>query len=139
MTHPVQTSSLFNKSRLYSNRYYCGNLYQVVVNTEDGESYEYEVEADTFADATKQAETEAALQELYSKIQQAAQDNQQAFNKAQQEKLGPILEKVRAAIAAVAKASGYVYIMEVGSVLYINEALSKDVTADVKAQLAKMK
>lgn len=56
MTHPVQTSSLFNKSRLYSNRYYSGNLYQVVVNTEDGESYEYEVEADTFADATKQAE-----------------------------------------------------------------------------------
>ena len=43
MTHPVQTSSLFNKSRLYNNRYYCGNLYQVVVNTEDGESYEYEV------------------------------------------------------------------------------------------------
>lgn len=56
MTHPVQTSSLFNKSRLYSDRYYCGNLYQVVVNTEEGESYEYEVEADTFAEATKQAE-----------------------------------------------------------------------------------
>jgi hypothetical protein len=59
MTHPVQTSSLFNKSRLYSNRYYCGNLYQVVVNTEEGESYEYEVEADTFAEATKQAENYA--------------------------------------------------------------------------------
>lgn len=56
MTHSVQTSSLFNKSRLFSNRYYAGNLYQVVVNTEDGESYEYEVEADTFAEATKQAE-----------------------------------------------------------------------------------
>ena len=59
MTHPVQTTSLFNKGRLYSTRYYSGNLYQVVVrsalgtlrsskNTEDGESYEYEVEADTF-------------------------------------------------------------------------------------------
>ena len=56
MTHPVQTSSLWNKSRLYKNRCYCGNLYQVVINTEDGESHEYEVEADTFADATKQAE-----------------------------------------------------------------------------------
>ncbi len=55
MTHSVQTS-LFNKSRLYSNRYYPGNFYQVVINTEDGESYEYEVEADTFADATRQAE-----------------------------------------------------------------------------------
>ena len=91
--------------------------------------------------ATKQAETETALQELYTKIQQAAQDNQQAFNKAQQEKLGPILEKVRAAIAAVAKAGGYVYIMELngGQPLYINDALSKDVTAEVKAELNKKK
>lgn len=56
MTHTVQTSSLFSKSRLYSTRYYPGNLYQVVVNTEEGESYEYEVEADTFAQATEQAE-----------------------------------------------------------------------------------
>ena len=56
MTHTIQTSSFFNKSRLFSNRYYCGNLYQVVINTEDGESYEYEVEADTFAEATRQAE-----------------------------------------------------------------------------------
>lgn len=56
MTHSVQTSSFINKSRLYNKRYYCGNLYQVVVNTEDGESYEYEVEADNFADATSQAE-----------------------------------------------------------------------------------
>jgi hypothetical protein len=34
-----------------------GNLYQVVVNTEDGESYEYEVEADNFAKATEIAES----------------------------------------------------------------------------------
>ena len=91
--------------------------------------------------ATKQAETEKQLQDMYTKIQQAAQDNQQAFNKAQQEKLGPILEKVRAAIAAVAKAGGYVYIMELngGQPLYINDTLSKDVTAEVKAELNKKK
>ena len=45
--------------------------------------------------ATKQAETEKQLQDMYAKIQQTAQDNQQAFNKMQQEKLGPILQKVR--------------------------------------------
>lgn len=31
-------------------------FYQVVINTEDGEQYEYEVEADTFGDAATQAE-----------------------------------------------------------------------------------
>ena len=91
--------------------------------------------------ATKQAETEKNLQDMYNKIQQTAQDNQKAFNEEQQKLLGPVLEKVRNAIAAVAKAGNYVYIMEkaAGQPLYINEALSKDITAEVKAQLAKMK
>lgn len=87
--------------------------------------------------ATKQAETEKSLQDMYNKIQQAAQDNQQAFSKMQQEKLGPILDKVRKAIEAVAKAGNYVYIMEqaAGQPLFVNTAISEDVTAKVKAQL----
>lgn len=91
--------------------------------------------------ATKQAETEKTLQDLYNKIQQTAQANQKAFNDEQQKSLGPVLDKVRNAIAAVAKNGGYTYIMEkaAGQPLYINEAISKDVTAEVKAQLAKMK
>ena len=55
MVHTVQTS-MFTHGRLYNKRYYPGNFYQVIVNTEEGESYEYEVEADTFAEATKIAE-----------------------------------------------------------------------------------
>ena len=46
MTHSVQTS-IFNRTRLFANHYYL-DLYQAVINTEDGESYEYEVEADSF-------------------------------------------------------------------------------------------
>lgn len=91
--------------------------------------------------ATKQAETEKALQDMYAKIQQTVQDNQRTFNEEQQKVLGPVLDKVRNAIEAVAKAGNYVYIMEkgAGQPLYINEALSKDITAEVKAQFAKMK
>ena len=91
--------------------------------------------------ATDQAKEETSLQEMYQKIQQTAQDNQQAFNKLQQEKLGPILQKVRTAIENVAKEGGYTYIMEqaAGQPIFINPALSKDVTAEVKAQLNKLK
>ena len=91
--------------------------------------------------ATDQAKEEQALQDMYQKIQQTAQDNQQQFNKLQQEKLGPILAKVRTAIEHVAKNGGYTYIMEkaAGQPLYINEALSKDVTAEVKVELNKIK
>lgn len=91
--------------------------------------------------ASKQAETEQSLQELYNKLQQAAADNQQAFNKAQEEKLAPILNKVRTAVENVAKKGNYVYIMEqtTGQPIYINTSLSTDVTAEVKAELANIK
>ena len=55
MTHSIQ-SSFFTSGKLYSKRCYPGNLYQVLINTEEGEQYEYEVEADTFAKATEIAE-----------------------------------------------------------------------------------
>ena len=55
MTHNIQTS-IISHTRLYRNHNYTGNLYQAVINTEDGESLEYEIEADTFHDATERAE-----------------------------------------------------------------------------------
>lgn len=90
--------------------------------------------------ATKQQETEASLNALFQKYQQAAQDNQQALQKAQQEKLQPILNKVMTAIKAVGKNGGYVYIMDASSgIPYISDTLSKDVTNDVKAEMNKLK
>jgi hypothetical protein len=58
MTQNVQTS-VFTHSRLHGKRYYAGNLYTVRVNGEDNEYYEFEVEADTFAEATELAENMA--------------------------------------------------------------------------------
>lgn len=60
MTHSVQSATLFNHGRIFNRRYYPANFYQVVINTEDGEYYEYEVEADNFAQATEQAEEMAS-------------------------------------------------------------------------------
>ncbi len=97
---------------------------------------EYEKNKSTM-NATKQQETEASLQEKYQRISEQAQQNQQAFNKAQTDKLQPIYQRVRNAIEVVGKNGGYVYVMEAGSVLYINDSLSKDITSEVKAQLMK--
>ena len=88
---------------------------------------------------TKKQETEAELNKLYEKYQQALQDNQVAFQKAQQEKMQPIQDKVFQAIENVGKNGGYVYIMQTGSLPYISSTLSTDVTAAVKAELQKMK
>lgn len=56
MTHSVQKSELFNHVRLNNGKRYPSIFFQVVVNTEEDGSYEYEVEADTFAEATQIAE-----------------------------------------------------------------------------------
>ena len=100
---------------------------------------DYEKNAPTMNE-TKRKETEDNLSQMYQKIQQTAQDNQQALSKLQQDKIGPITNKLVDAIKEVGKAGGYVYIMDVASgIPYISETLSKDVTAEVKAQLNKTK
>ena len=89
---------------------------------------------------TKRNETEASIQQLTQKFQQAQQDNSQALQKLQNEKLQPIVTKLQNAIKNVGKAGGYVYIMDLSSgIPYISDTLSKDVTADVKAELNKLK
>ena len=100
---------------------------------------EYEKTKSTM-NATKQQETETNLNQLMQKYQQAYQDNQQELAKQQQEKMAPIMNKINTAIKNVGKNGGYVYIMDVSAgIPYISDTLSKDVTADVKAEVNKIK
>lgn len=98
-------------------------------------SDEYEKGKSTM-NATAQQQKEQELQQLYQKIQQAYQDNQQALAQKQQELMQPITTKLVSAIKAVGDKGGYVYIMDLSAgIPYISTTLSKDVTAEVKAQL----
>ena len=98
---------------------------------------EYDKRKSTMSE-TKQKETEQTLMDLQQKIQQAYQDNSQALQKAQNEKMAPITQRLVNAIQAVGKAGGYVYIMDTQmGIPYVSETLSKDVTAEVKAELNK--
>lgn len=79
---------------------------------------------------------EKELQDMYQKIQQTYQDNQQALAKEQNEKMQVIQAKVLDAIKSVGQEGNYVYIMDIASgVPYISSTLSTDVTAQVKAKL----
>ncbi len=97
---------------------------------------EYDKAKDTMPQ-TKQQETETELQDLYMKLQDANQDYQQKLQQLQQEKQQPLYNKLMNAITAVGKTGGYLYIMDIASVLYVNDAISEDVTAKVKAELKK--
>lgn len=85
-----------------------------------------------------QEKAEQELQEMYTKIQQTYQQNQQDMQKQQQEKLAPIQQKIQTAIQNVGKNGKYTYIFEMGAALYIGEG-STDVTAEVKAEINKLK
>ena len=97
---------------------------------------DYEKEAATLPLNVKERR-EKELNDMYARIQQSVQDNQQAYAKKQQELLLPIQTKVLDAIKAIGKAEGYVYIIDVTSttIPYINESLSTEITAKVKAKL----
>ena len=95
----------------------------------------FEKEQASLPDNIKQRRQQE-LQDLYTRIQQTYQDNQQALAQAQQEKMQVIQTKVLDAIKAIGQDGGYVYIMEMGAgIPYISTTLSSDVTAQVKAKL----
>lgn len=79
----------------------------------------------------------AELQQLDQNLQQAAQDNQNAFQKLQAEKMQEIQKLIMDAVKKVGEAGGYVYIVDVstGSIPYVSPTLSTDVTADIKKAL----
>lgn len=101
------------------------------------EKYQKEVNEQTPANIRERYEQE--LQSMYEKYQQAQQDNQQAFEQARQAKMQPIIQKIMDAVNAVQKEGGYVYVIDTQTALsaniFINTAISEDITAKIKAKL----
>lgn len=99
------------------------------------EKYQNEVNESTPANMRQRREQE--LQDLQQRIQQAYQDNQQAFQQEQAKKMQPIMQKIQDAINAVLKEGGFVYGIDKAAAagIAINETLSTDITAQIKAKL----
>ncbi len=83
---------------------------------------------------------EQEIEDLINRFQQAQQDNQEAFQKKQQETIQPIVAEVVNAVNDIAKAEGFVYVMDrqtaasTGGII-INESMCEDITAKVKSKL----
>ena len=110
----------------------------IAMQTELQRKFEEYQKTQSTMNETKRQETEQELQDMNSKIQQAYEQGQQQMQQLQQDKMGPVYDKVRNAIQAVGKAGNYTYIFEASSPLFIGVD-SKDLTADIKAELNKTK
>ena len=78
---------------------------------------EYQAKKDQMSDLIKQTK-EAELQDKAARIQQFQDNAQKQLQERQAELFAPIEEKVKAAVAKVAKANGYTYILNAGVAIY---------------------
>ncbi len=99
-------------------------------------SAEYQKEQAKLLDNVR-ARREQELQDLYQRLQQSYQDNQQALAKVQAEKMQEINDIVLAAVKKVGENGGYVYIVDIsgGAIPFVNPAISTDVTNEIKKEV----
>mgnify|MGYP002514852368 CR=1 FL=1 len=83
------------------------------------------------------ARREQELNDKGQRYQQALQDSQAALQKATQEKMAILNEKIMAVVKKLGEAGGYVYVVDtsIGAISFVNNALSTDITAQIKKEL----
>ncbi len=110
------------------------NEYQTMVKEYQTKLQKYQQEAETVGDAVNQSR-EKEVQDMGTRIQQYQQSAQSELGKKEMELLKPIMEKAQNAIAKVAAAKGYAYVLDAttgGGLLVAN---GPDILADVKKEL----
>lgn len=84
------------------------------------------------------------INDMQQRYQQAYQDNEVAFQKAQTEKMEPLIKKIYDAVNAIAKEGGYTYVLDQSysqpnerlfNGIFINTALSEDITNKVMSRV----
>lgn len=81
------------------------------------------------------SDKEQELMSLQDRIQKFRENAQTTLQQKQSDLLSPIMKKIDDAVKKIADNGGYVYVFDKNAVLYINEALSTDLTPAVKKEL----
>ena len=87
------------------------------------------------ASAAMKKSKELEIQQLQERIESFEQSAAEDFAKMQEELLTPVHNKVKDAIKAVAKESGYAYVIDTNTAGLLYASDSEDITAKVKAKL----
>lgn len=88
----------------------------------------------TMTDAVRQVK-ESELTDMQKRIQDYGTQAQQKLEAKQNELVKPLLDKVKAAVEAVAKEKGYAYIIDATSQILVVSPPADDITAAVKLKL----
>ena len=106
---------------------------------------EYKTKVEEFQKLSENGQTEQVilqnkagdLEKMEQSIQNFYQAIQQDMQKQQETKMEPIRAKIQAAIKKIGEAGNYIYVIDtsVGAVTWINEALSTDITAQIRTEV----
>jgi outer membrane protein len=108
--------------------------YTAMTTEYQSKGQQYEAQRATMTDAVRTAK-EAELQDLQKRIQAFQTDAQQKVSTRTNELSKPVFDKVRAAVAAVAKDKGYAYVINTGQTDLIVSPPGDDLSTDVKTKL----
>jgi len=96
---------------------------------------DYEAKRATMTDAVRQAK-EAELSDLQKRIQDYQQKASQSVDQKKAELGKPLIDKIKAAVAQVAKEQGYGYVMDSSQGIFLVSPAGDDLMAAVKVKLA---
>ena len=95
---------------------------------------QYQQKASTWTPAIKESK-EKELAGIQQRLEEFNQTIQQELQQQQQQLMAPIYQKAQETINTIAKAGGYIYVMDQSSFLYFDPSQSVDITAEARKAL----
>ena len=110
------------------------DTYRTMVEEYQSKAQKYQQNSSTWTAAIRESK-EKELADISNRIQEFDQSIQQEHQQQQNELMAPIQQKAIEVVNNLAKAGGYIYVFERGSLLYIDEAQSTDLTKAARKAL----
>jgi outer membrane protein len=95
---------------------------------------QYQQKASTWTPAIKESK-EKELAGIQQRLEEFNQTIQQELQQQQQQLMAPIYQKAQEAVNKIAKAGGYIYVMDQSTFLYLDPAQSVDITPEARKAL----
>lgn len=94
----------------------------------------YQSKGSTWTAAVRESK-EKELTEISQRIQEFTQTVQAELQAQQEQLMAPIYEKANNVVQDLAKKGGYIYVFDISTLLYVDEAQSHDLTPDARKAL----
>ena len=108
--------------------------YQTMVQEFQTKYQQFQQKQSTWTPAVMESK-QKELAEIENRINEFQQAIQQDLQQLQNQLMAPIYQKAQETVNNIAKASGYIYVFDVSSVLYVDNAQSTDITKEARTAL----